>query len=219
VELQHGALELLREALDAAPEPGAVGPRLLEPDGSLQPSAHELPTVGALFAEALFLDRLPLVGDRLGYHARGYDYREPRTVGWLTGAALLVRGSAWQACGGFDPDFFFFVEEVDLQRRLHALGWSVVIEPRAAVVHHGGKQPLEPEVFLHSHEGFARYFAKHDGPLHSRLARAALCLAALTRALAWAVVPLVRPAAAGEARRWRAMFWKVFTRSARALIR
>jgi N-acetylglucosaminyl-diphospho-decaprenol L-rhamnosyltransferase len=221
VDTQLGplALERLAGALESDPGLGAVGPRLLDPDGSLQPSVHELPTVGALFAEALLLDRLPRVGDRLGYHSRSYDYRDPRAVGWLTGAALLVRDSAWRQSGGFDPDFFFFVEEVDLQRRLHELGWSVAIEPRAAVVHHGGKQPLAPELFLHSHEGFARYFAKHDGPRKARLARAALCLAALTRALAWMAVPLVRPGAAEEARRWRRMFWIVFTRSAKALVR
>jgi GT2 family glycosyltransferase len=218
-ELGPRALERLEGALDSDPRLGAVGPRLLDPDGSLQPSVHELPTVGALFAEALLLDRLPFAGDRLGYHLRSYDYEEPRPVGWLTGAALLVRDSAWQASGGFDPGFFFFVEEVDLQRRLHELGWSVAIEPRAAVVHHGGKQPLAPELFLHSHEGFARYFEKHEGVRAARLARAALCLAALTRALAWTAVPLVRPSAAAQARRWRRMFWSVFMRSARALLR
>jgi N-acetylglucosaminyl-diphospho-decaprenol L-rhamnosyltransferase len=217
-ELEPGALARLAEALGDDPGLGAVGPRLLDPDGSLQPSVHELPTVGALFAEALFLDRLPGgLGDRLGYHERGYDYAAPRQVGWLTGAALLVRDAAWRQSGGFDPSFFFFVEEVDLQRRLHALGWSVAIEPRAALIHHGGKQPLSPELFLHSHEGFARYFAKHEGPAAARLARAALCLAALTRALAWTVVPLVRPGAAQEAGRWRSMFWNVFKRSAREL--
>jgi GT2 family glycosyltransferase len=211
------ALERLGAALDSDAGLGAVGPRLLDPDGGLQPSVHELPTPGALFAEALFLDRLPLVGDRLGYHSRSYDYKEPRAVGWLTGAALLVRDSAWRQSGGFDPDFFFFVEEVDLQRRLHELGWSVAIEPRATVVHHGGKQPLAPGLFLHSHEGFGRYFAKHEGPREARLARAALCIAALTRALAWTAAPLVRPSAAAQARRWRRMFWIVFARSARAL--
>jgi GT2 family glycosyltransferase len=219
-ELEPGALARLRSALEADPRLGAVGPRLLDPDGSLQPSVHDLPTVGALFAEALFLDRLPNgIGDKLGYHSRGYDYSSPQRVGWLTGAALLLRDTAWRECGGFDPAFFFFVEEVDLQRRLHALGWSVAIEPRAAVVHHGGKQPLAPELFLHSHDGFARYFAKHGSPASARLARAALCLTALTRALAWAVAPLLRPGAAADARRWRAMFWNVFARSARELAR
>lgn len=210
-QLEPAALAKLVGALEADPRLGAVGPRLLDPDGSLQPSVHDLPSVAALFAEALFLDRLPAaLGDRLGYHARGYDYAAPRRVGWLTGAVLLVRGTAWEQSGGFDPQFFFFVEEIDLQRRLQALGWEVAIEPRAAVLHHGGKQPLSPELFLHSHEGFELYFAKHGGPAQARLARAALRLAALTRAIAWSLVPLVRPARAGDARRWRTMFWAVF---------
>ena len=213
-----GALDAMCDALTDNPDVGLVGPRLVHGDGRLQPSVHEFPTVGKLFAEALFLDRLPLVGARFSYHGRWYDYSRPARCDFLTGAVLMVRHEAWEACGGFDPGYVFFVEEVDLQRRLASLGWPALIEPRAKVVHFGGKLPIPAERFLRSHEGYARYFSSDVSRGTPWLARAALSLTALTRAIAWTLFWVARPGSRPDSGRWAAMFWRVFGRSAVRLL-
>lgn len=59
----------------------------------------------------------------------------PREVGFASGAALVVRRSAWEECGGFEPDFFMYSEDVDLSFRLRLLGWGVGVLPDARVEH------------------------------------------------------------------------------------
>jgi N-acetylglucosaminyl-diphospho-decaprenol L-rhamnosyltransferase len=56
-------------------------------------------------------------------------------VGFASGAALVVRRSAWDAVGGFDPGYFMYGEDLDLGLRLRLCGWGVGIVPGARVAH------------------------------------------------------------------------------------
>jgi GT2 family glycosyltransferase len=215
--LARGSLGKLVAVLEADHAVGAVAPRLLNPDGTLQRSAHSFPTLGRLLGEALALDRLPVVGRAFDYHCRTYRYDRPQRIDWATGAVVLVRDKAWDVLGGFDPMYIFFVEELDLQRRLAEAGWHVVLEPASVAVHHGGKRPIAPDLFLHSHDGFERYFGLTGGRSAAASARAMLCLTALTRAFAWAVIGFFDRGRREEAYRWTSMFIRVFWRSARLL--
>ncbi len=67
-------------------------------------------------------------------HPKGYDPVSLDTP-WASGAALLLRRSAFEALGGFEPRIFMYGEDVDLSWRLRAKGWRVVYRPRLAVVH------------------------------------------------------------------------------------
>jgi len=60
---------------------------------------------------------------------------EPREVSFASGAALVVRRQAWDAVGGFDPDYFMYGEDLDLGLRLWLAGWRVGIVPEARVEH------------------------------------------------------------------------------------
>lgn len=195
----------LAAALAADPWVGVAAPRLRNPDGTLQPSAHRFPRLRDLLGEALLLDRVAASFD---YHARGYAHDAPRRGGWATGAVLLVRREAWDAVGGFDPAYRLYVEEVDLQKRLAEHGWEAVLDPAAGALHHGGKQPVPVEQFLLSHDGWARYFRRTGGAPAALAARLILLLTALVRGLAWSAMGTVRPAA----RPWAAMFLGVFAR-------
>ena len=213
VRLEPDALRELVGVLEKNPTVGAVAPRLTNPDGTLQPSAHRFPTLTKLFGEALALDRLPVVGTLFDYHLRRYRYNAARSVDWVSGAVLLVRREAWEALGGFDPQYPFFVEELDLQRRLADQGWRVVLEPATAVVHFGGKRPIAPEVFLQAHAGLERYFGLAGGRSAAAAARAVLCMTALTRAIGWTILSLFDRPNRAEAQRWASMFIRVFWRS------
>jgi GT2 family glycosyltransferase len=103
---------------------GAVGPRLLNLDGSLQ-------VAGALLARSGSTLELGY-GDK----ADADEYRFPRVVDYLSGACLLVRRSAFNEVGGFDPAYGLgYFEDADLCLALAARGHRVVYEPRSSVTH------------------------------------------------------------------------------------
>jgi GT2 family glycosyltransferase len=173
-ELLPGALEALTGYLAGRPSVGAVGPLLLNPDGSVQSSRRRFPTLATALVE----------GTPIGWHwpgnrwARAFrldDVPPDRAgpVGWVTGAAMLLRTPALAAVGGFDEGFFMYSEEVDLCRRLRSLGWEVHFEPAARVLHHEGQS--SGQVPGQRHRAFqrsrVRYFRKHHGRLAGEVLR------------------------------------------------
>jgi N-acetylglucosaminyl-diphospho-decaprenol L-rhamnosyltransferase len=113
--------------LDLNRQIAALGPRLVYPDGSHQPSAWRFPT------PAVSLLGLPTLG-RVGVEQSTGN--RPRAVDWLMGAALLLRREALDDVGLFDEGFFLYSEETDLCLRLRRHGWRACYFPDVMVVHH-----------------------------------------------------------------------------------
>jgi N-acetylglucosaminyl-diphospho-decaprenol L-rhamnosyltransferase len=179
--LTPGALAELVATADRHPEAAVLGPRLCNVDGTLQRSAWPFPNAGRLLLEAVGghrpLRRIGLLED-LG--TWGHD--EERAVDFLVGACLLVRTDALLEVGGFDPGFFLYAEEADLQRRLAARGWSVVLAPRASVTHVGGASSQASLTRLRSHyAGQRRYLRRHGTTVSLPAARLALLVGSLLR--------------------------------------
>ena len=109
---------------DAHPRAAVVGPRLLNPDGSLQRSVRGEPTLWRLATEYLFLRKLAPRLERAErvLRRRLRPRRSPREVESLYGAALLVRREAADEVGLFDERFFMFSEETDWLHRFRARG-------------------------------------------------------------------------------------------------
>lgn len=66
------------------------------------------------------------------------QYDNPTDIFWSTGACMAVRSEAWRKCGGFDPEFFAHMEEIDLCWRFHRAGYRVRFVPGSVVYHVGG---------------------------------------------------------------------------------
>ncbi|MBI3769759.1 MAG: glycosyltransferase family 2 protein [Deltaproteobacteria bacterium] len=162
--LGPGALTALRACLDDRPETAAVGPRLLNVDGSLQPSCYAFPGSlrWILDNDVLFHlnRRLPLVRRKL---LRTWAHDRERVVPWIKGAAMAIRREAFDAVGGFDESFPLFYEETDLCYRLHAAGWRILFSPAATVHHLGGASTGDQvaEVSLRLFAGQVQYFQAH----------------------------------------------------------
>ena len=110
------------------PDIGAVGARLLYPDGRLQ---HGGVTLG-VGGRAAHYERL-LGGDEPGYFGRLNAARE---VSAATGACLAVETQKFHAVGGFDADRLpVDLNDVDLCLRLPERGWRCVLAPQATLVH------------------------------------------------------------------------------------
>src|SRR5438105_3232262 len=137
--VRPGAVGALVSALERNPRAAVVGPRLLNPDGSLQPSISRLPTPWRIFCESAGLASLTGGRGILGGHTKSAeDHERSQEVESLMGAALLVRRHALEEIGGFDEGFFFYAEESDLFARLRQARWRILYEPSASVVHLGG---------------------------------------------------------------------------------
>ena len=123
--LVDDALARLVDAADRHPRAAAVGPRLLNPDGSLQRSVRGFPTTWRLATEYLYLRKLAPGSRALNaFYGAGFDHESERAVDWVMGACFLLRRSAYDEVGPFDERYFLFSEEVDWMRRATDAGWK-----------------------------------------------------------------------------------------------
>jgi GT2 family glycosyltransferase len=198
------AVERLAAFADEHPEAAVVGPRLLNPDGSLQPSVRGFPSVWRLATEYLFLRKLAPRSRALNsFYGAGFDHDEVREAEFLMGACLLVRREAADTVGLFDEDFFMFSEETDWCYRFRLAGWHVLFTPEAEFVHVGGattRQNWGP-MFREQVRGHLRFLAKHRGPKEAERARRLVLFSLRLRALAF---PGDRGRTYREAARWLA---------------
>jgi N-acetylglucosaminyl-diphospho-decaprenol L-rhamnosyltransferase len=191
VRFPHRGLRALAAAVLAADDRGAVGPRVVYPDGSPQASARRLPTAGQAIGHALVGRIAPDNRWTRRYRALDRDPTLPRTADWLSGCALALRRRAFDELGGFDPGYFLYVEDVDLGTRLRAAGWTLWYEPAVTVVHRVGASTSSHRVraLVHHARGLDRYLARHvlDGalafPLRVVLRLALVCWVVVT--LGW----------------------------------
>jgi len=189
VEMGTGTISLLLDAIDADPSIGAIGPRVLNVDGTTYPSARKLPSLRTGIGHALFAQFWPSNPWTRAYRAEheGADVR--RSVGWLSGSCLLVRREAFKQLSGFDEGFFMYFEDVDLGYRLGKAGWSNVYLPQAAVIHTGAvstSAESEKMIRVH-HESALRFLEKKYSAGHLAPVRWALRVALAVRARVFAM--------------------------------
>jgi N-acetylglucosaminyl-diphospho-decaprenol L-rhamnosyltransferase len=172
--VEPASLRALGEYLEKHPQAAVAGPRLANPDGSLQVSCFPYIGTFQLMLEKTplgrWLARIPAVRDRwLLCH---WPHDRPRAVPWVLGAALALRREAFEAVGGFDPSFFMYSEEIDLCYRLNAAGWEVHFAPVTTVMHVGGASTGQrrPEMAVRRVASSKLFYRRH----YSRLRASAL---------------------------------------------
>ena len=177
--------DTLTAYLDNHPRVGALGPRLVYPDGRLQDSAWRFPTPLVSSISLATLGRLGVTQSRGDL---------PRAADWVMGAALVLRREALDEIGLFDESFFLYSEEVDLQARLHRAGWEVHYFPGVSVVHHesqfsaGIPERRINEMWRSRHH----YWRKHHSAAGARVA-------ALATGAQYAVRAVLSPVAGRDA--------------------
>ena len=190
-EVETAALRTLVSYADDNPEAGLIGPKLLNPDGTLQPSGGRFPTPASTIASLLGLNRLT---GRPRY-GTGRDYSVPAEVDEVSGAAMLIRREVIDQIGGLDEGFAWGYEDVDYCLRARRAGWRVHYVPDARVMHHwGGTQRLAPApTILKAIAGRRRYFEKHYGRLTAGLVMAATLVSHGLRLVVFAIAGLGNP--------------------------
>ena len=173
-ELLPGSLWALYRGIDQDGTIGVIGPQLRYADGALQSSRRRFPGPLTGFFESTWLERTwPRNPWTRHYHLADWPADARQDVDWLVGAALLVRGEALTALGGFDPQFFMYSEETDLCRRIRRAGWRVVYDPAAIVIHAEGRSSGQVSARRHIlfNRSKVRYARKWHGPLWAALLR------------------------------------------------
>jgi GT2 family glycosyltransferase len=184
-----GAIEALAAFLDAHPRVGAVGPRLLNTDGSVQPAAFRFPTLAMTLLD-LFPPGQALPGRLYGswWHGR-YPHEQcadaPFPIEHPLGACILTRHAVVEQVGMLDERFFMYAEEVDWCYRVRQAGWAIWQEPRARVTHVGGAatSQFRSRMLIALYDSRLRFFRKHYSRRfrrwHTRIVRAGMLRAAL----------------------------------------
>jgi len=169
-DLQPKALVTMLGVLDQDPSLGGVLCRLLNSDGSLQPSVHQsFPSPWSMAGDLFFLSSLRyavyrnaalhpwLLRSTLRAHSLAHD------VAWGGGACMLIRRDVFEAVGGFDERFFMYCEDMDLCKRIREAGYRLRYLPDASAIHHWGKSTaqLPAPMLREAYRSRVYYFEKH----------------------------------------------------------
>jgi GT2 family glycosyltransferase len=127
------------------PDAGAVGPRIVLPDGRLDPDARRaFPLPRTLFYRTVGLSKLFPKSPRFGRHNMGHvPESDVHEMDAGSGACLMLRMAALDRVGFFDPRYFMSGEDVDLCYRLKLGGWKIFYLPTAGSTRH--VRPATPE--------------------------------------------------------------------------
>jgi GT2 family glycosyltransferase len=180
--LAPGAIDTLARAL-RHPGRGIVVPKMLNPDGSLQPSIRHEATVRRALAEAL-LGRITGRVNGLGElvtASRVHD--RPGRVAWATGAAMLIARATIERIGEWDESFLLYSEETEYCLRAADHGLVTWYEPSAVVEHIGGDQQRDPVLTRLAAVNRLLLFRRRHGRVHAAVFRGVVVLGEAVRAL------------------------------------
>ena len=135
-DVRPGALRNLVAYLEAHPRVGVVGPKLLNPDRTTQPSVRRFP---GPWSSLLVFSGLHRIIRPKSYLMDGFDYLSEAAVDQVMGACLLTRRSIIDKLGLLDERFYLWYEEVDFCRRVKTAGFDIKYYPGAEVMHHGAQ--------------------------------------------------------------------------------
>lgn len=183
-----GAVGTLIEFMKNHPRTGAVGPTLLNPDGSSQLTGNAAPSLKNLFYEIFFLDRVFPKSRIFGRHKMSYlDRTDSLEVDWTMGACLMMRKSALDKVGAYDENFFLYFEETDLCLRLKKAGYQIYVAPQARVIHFGGGGPAHytAKKIIEYHKSLSYFSRKYFTPRQTAGLRVLIFLRTVIRLLTW----------------------------------
>jgi GT2 family glycosyltransferase len=177
--LVEDALTALVHALDAHPQVGAVGPRMIYADGQTQPySAGRAKTLWRTLAQYCIPRRASgtlHLGERLTSRP-GVTSPVLYETESISGAAMMVRREILHTVGLLDESFFLYCEDADWVERIRRAGYVIACAPEVRLIHYHGASSRQDEIrreveAVRSNIG---YFAKHSGKTSVIFFRAAI---------------------------------------------
>lgn len=194
--IHDSSFDGLVQFADEHPEAGAFGCRVLNPDGSYQISARPFPTIRGEWIAATFLRPLAYLSDYfVSDQYTGWKGDTEREVGWQSGCCVMFRGVLLKQLGGFDEQFFYYYEEVDLCKRVQLAGHPILFTPRATITHLGGQSTRRFKLAFELDKYITRYryFYKYHGREGAKSCRRVTLASLRIRLLGYSLLQLLRP--------------------------
>jgi GT2 family glycosyltransferase len=166
---------------------GIIGPRVLNPDLSLQNSILKLPSISNSLVRAFGADSIMKRAKK--------QSDEVRSVGSLAGCFLMVKKAAIDDVGLLDEQFFFYAEDIDWCKRFIDANWEVLYFPEAKIIHYGGgSSAVSPiKYYVEMHKANLRYWKKHHNRAEQLLYISIVILHQIIRILRSCTLYIVRP--------------------------
>jgi GT2 family glycosyltransferase len=161
-----GCLDALADFLDQNPKVGNVGPRVLNPDMTLQSSCRRFPTLWNNFCSAMGLaTKFQKSKFFAGEHMLYFSYDQTIPVEVVVGCFSMIRRETFEAVGLLDEDLFMYGDDVDWCRRCWNAGWEVYFFPGARAIHDRGKTtaPYPVRFAVAQQRSILQYWRKHHG--------------------------------------------------------
>jgi len=174
--LDNLAGKMIGQFHEARTDVGVIGPRILNPDGSLAPSSRRrifysrpLVALSAVnqsfpFGRLLPMDQVRRYFGRL--LGRVHDNFNPpaaaQEVEWIDGMCMMFRREVLEQTGLFDEQYYFDYENADMLIRVRDCGWRILFDPAISIIHLGGYSRRKvSRIIIESHRGQLIYFAKY----------------------------------------------------------
>jgi len=196
--IHAGTLDQILTFADRHPHAAAFGCRVLNSDGSHQVSARPFSSIRGDWIAGLCLRSLA----RLTHWAVsdtyvGWDGTTERPVDWITGCFMLIRAEVLKSIAGFDEQFFYYYEDMDLCRRIWLAGHMVLYTPEVSITHLKGQstnERLPPITFaLDSQITRYLYYYKYQGRIGVRRARRAALVSLAFKRAGYTVAQILKP--------------------------
>lgn len=170
-EFRDDSIQKCLDFMQSQPQAGAVGIKLILPDGSTQRSVRGFPTFWGLTGAGTKLDRVFPRSAFASYSLPLFNHEETQEAPQPMGTFLLFKREALRSVGDpsapFDPQFPIFFNEVDLLLRIRKAGWQIWHFAGATCLHHHGAstRQVKPRMAWESHYSLIRYLKKNaEGP-------------------------------------------------------
>ncbi len=187
-----GAFEAMVEFMDQHPQAGAMGCKILNPDGSLQRSCwHGYPSLQMALIDAFYLWRLtPNLSWVRASEIGAEELQNTLEVDHLLGACILIRTEALEQVGPFKEEYVIFLEDTDLCYRMKQVGWRIYFDPKGQIIHYGQQtgQKIPVWTMVQKYRNFHRFCRENklcSGPQFFML-KGTFMVASIIRICLWA---------------------------------
>ena len=165
--IEKGSLEKLTEYMEQHPEVGNIMPKIIYPNGELQYLCKLLPSpIDLIFRRFIPIKRWKdAINERYELYSFGYD--KIKNIPNLSGCFMFLRTEALKKVGLFDENIFMYLEDIDLNRRIHSK-YKTIYYPDAIVIHEHQKESYKNRKLLKAHIQSAIYYFNKYGWLFDK---------------------------------------------------
>lgn len=137
--VHEGCFKKCLASIDAKPDVGILGCKLLNADGSIQNGCRKFPTPWRLASCKIGLPfKFPALFSQDDTEDPSWDRNTTHDVDWLMGSFMLIRGEALATLGGLSEKFFFYGEDIEICHRYMKAGYRRFYDPAGTITHLGG---------------------------------------------------------------------------------